>query len=266
VAAGLHIGPGDLALRDGDRGFRLVWPGFDLARGQAVALTGPSGSGKTLLLELLGLLRRPRPGLIYRCDVAPGGDLAGLWAGGPRGVALARMRGRLFGFVPQSGGLLPFLDVAENVALTQRVTGREDGALVRALIDRLGLGPVAGLRPGALSIGQRQRVAVARALAHRPPFVIADEPTGALDPASADGVLELLLEVAAGQGSGVILSSHDLDRIGRFGIARMALSVSVGAGGEVVSRLATGTGPESAEPGASPRTPGVFPARGRGRC
>jgi putative ABC transport system ATP-binding protein len=267
------MGPGDLALRDGDRGFRLVWPGFDLAPGQALALTGPSGSGKTLLLEVLGLLRRPDPGLVYRWDGGggEGGDLAGLWARGPRDPALARARGRLFGFVPQSGGLLPFLTVAENVALPQRITGRPDSAHVGMLIDRLGLGPVAGLRPAALSIGQRQRVAVARALAHRPPFVIADEPTGALDPASADGVLALLLEVAAGQGGAVILSSHDLDRLGRFGIARMVLSVGAGSGGEVVSRLAAGIRTEAgaverAEPGASPRTPGVFPARGRGGC
>ncbi len=240
MSGALRLGAGGCDLRDGDRLFRLEWGRLELRAGQAVALTGPSGSGKTLLLEILGLLRPPGPGGgSYEWQDADGvrRDLAGMWAAGPRSRALARMRGQLFGFVPQTGGLMPFLTVAENVALSQRVAGRADPGWCRALVARLGLEGVAGLRPGALSIGQRQRVAVARALAHRPPFVIADEPTGALDPESADRVLELLLEIAGAQGCGVILSSHDLDRIGAFGIARLSLSVAAGPGGEVVSRL-----------------------------
>lgn len=239
MAAGLDIGPGHYELRDGDRVFRLEWPGFVLAPGRSVALTGPSGSGKTLLLELLGLLRAPAPGAEYRWTDAAGAsrDLAALWRRGPRDADLARMRGSLFGFVPQTGGLMPFLTVAENVDLSQRVTARPDRDWRNCLLSRLGLAEVAGLRPGALSIGQRQRTAVARALAHRPPFVVADEPTGALDPDSADRVLELLLETAAGQGTGVILSSHDLDRIGRFGIAAMVLARGQGADGGALSRL-----------------------------
>lgn len=239
MAARLHIGAGAYGLRDGDRAFRLEWDGVDLTGGQAVALTGPSGAGKTLLLEILGLLRPPGPGGAYRWTDGNGGgaDLAGLWRRGPRNRALARMRGQLFGFVPQTGGLLPFLTVAENVALPQRICGCEDEGWCDTLIGRLGLARVSGLRPGALSIGQRQRAAVARALAHRPAFVIADEPTGALDPESADAVLELLLETASDEGSGVILSSHDLDRIARFGIPRLGLTVAMNDDGEVVSKL-----------------------------
>ncbi len=237
MTTALRMGAGGHALRDGNRLFRLVWDEITLTGGQAVALTGPSGSGKTLLLELLGLLRAPSAGVAYEVVNGARHDLAALWRQGARGRALAQMRGGLFGFVPQTGGLMPFLTVTENVALPQRITGRADPAWCADLIDRLGLGPVAGLRPGALSIGQRQRVAVARALAHRPPFVIADEPTGALDPESADRVLTLLLETAAAQGSGVILSSHDLDRIGRFGIPRLTLAVAPGRAGEVISRL-----------------------------
>lgn len=236
---GLHIGAGQYGLRDGDREFRLQWNAFDLTGGEPVALTGASGAGKTLLLELLGLLRAPGPGMVYGWSDAGGQahDLAGLWTRGPRNSALAEMRGRLFGFVPQTGGLMPFLSVAENVALPQRINDCMDADWCATLIDRLGLATVAALRPAALSIGQRQRTAVARALAHRPPFVIADEPTGALDPESADTVLELLLETARDQGCGVILSSHDLDRIARFGIPRLALSVETGVGGAVISRL-----------------------------
>ncbi|AVO37006.1 ABC transporter ATP-binding protein [Pukyongiella litopenaei] len=237
---GLRLDRAQVDLRDGRRRFRLRIDRLELAAGQAVALVGASGSGKTLLLELLGLLRAPGAGTAYGWTDGAGTrhDLAGLWAAGTRSRALAAMRGRLFGFVPQTGGLLPFLSVAENVALPQRVTGRVDAGWCATLIDRLGLADVAALRPGALSIGQRQRCAIARALAHRPPFVIADEPTAALDPDASDRVLALLLEVAAGTGCGVILSSHDVDRLDRFGIARLALETRTGEEGEVTGRIA----------------------------
>lgn len=233
MAGTLELRDATVTLTGADRMFRLRVGALDLVPGQAIALTGASGSGKTLLLELLGLLRAPGPGTRMHWR---GTDLAALWRRGARGAALARRRGALFGFVPQTGGLMPFLTVAENIALPQRVTGRHDAGWARALIQRLGLGDVAGLTPGALSIGQRQRCAIARALAHRPPFVIADEPTAALDPGTADGVLALLLEMAGEGGSGVILSSHDLDRIARFGLTRHALSTKA-KGGTVTAEL-----------------------------
>ncbi|MBK0326924.1 ATP-binding cassette domain-containing protein [Rhodobacteraceae bacterium F11138] len=236
MAVGLDMQDGQVGLRDGDRVFRLQVKALQLEPGQIVALTGASGSGKTLLLELLGLLRRPGSGTRYRSG---GLDLAGLWSGGPRSASLARTRGRLFGFVPQTGGLMPFLNVAENVALTQRVTDRTDRPHMDALLGRLGLRDVVGLRPGALSIGQRQRAAIARALAHRSPFVIADEPTAALDNDSADRVLDLFLDTARQQGTGVILSSHDTARIARFGIPCLHLATRT-EGAQVIARLEDG--------------------------
>lgn len=232
---GLFLNDAEVTLRDGDRVFRLRVDELALEPGRAVALTGASGSGKTLLLELLGLLRKPGAGTRYRWAGPDAIDLGGLWALGVRNADLARVRGRMFGFVPQTGGLLPFLSVAENVALPQRLNACEDAGWCRDLIQTLGLSDVAALLPGALSIGQRQRAAIARALAHRPPFVIADEPTAALDSDSADRVLELLLQTARAHGSGVILSSHDLDRIARFGIPRLQLNTRSEAG-EIVSR------------------------------
>jgi len=234
---GLELTPGGVGSRDatGKGGFRLSVARLDLAPGQVVALTGPSGSGKTLFLEALGLMRRPdslasyvwTPPQATGPDVTDGPDasldLARLWRDGPRSAGLARERGRLFGFVPQTGGLLQFLDVADNIALTQRIAGRPDPALATRLMARLGLAAVARLMPAALSIGQRQRVAIARALAHRPSVVIADEPTAALDPDTADEVLALLLDTAHATGSAVLVSSHDHDRLGRFGIARWHL-------------------------------------------
>lgn len=235
MARGLTLTDGRITLRDGDRAFHLQVDRLEIKPGQAVALTGASGSGKTLLLELLGLLRAPASSTQYRWQ---GEDLAALWRGGPRNANLARRRGALFGFVPQTGALMPFLSVADNIALPQRVTGREDAAWCTGLMERLGLEPLKDMMPGALSIGQRQRVSIARALSHRPPFVIADEPTAALDSASADGVLGLLLAAAAEQESGVILSSHDLDRLARHDIPRLGLTVEA-RNGIVTSRLET---------------------------
>lgn len=236
MTRGLTLSDGRIELRDRDRAFRLQVDRLVLEPGQAIALTGASGSGKTLLLELLGLLRSPGAGTVFSYD---GRDLAALWRSGARNADLARMRGQLFGFVPQAGALMPFLSVADNIALSQRVTGRKDAAWCATLIDRLEIDDVASLMPGALSIGQRQRVAIGRALAHRPPFVIADEPTAALDSDSADVVLDLLLAAAADQNSGVILSSHDTDRIARFDIPRVGL-ITRAQDGVVTSTLEAG--------------------------
>ncbi len=226
---------GQISLSDGDRKFEVHVPELQLETGQALALTGASGSGKTLILEMLGLLRAPQAVNSYCVDDI---DLAALWRDGARNPRLAEMRGRLFGFVPQSGGLLPFLTVADNIALPQRVCEQPDPGWCASLVDRLGLSDQAGQYPASLSIGQRQRTAIARALSHRPRIVIADEPTSALDPTSADEVLALFLDIAAEQGAGVILSSHDLDRMARHGIARRNLEVQ--AGPPVVSRLEAG--------------------------
>lgn len=230
---GLRLTDCVMELGGADRGFRLEIATLDLPPGKALALTGASGSGKTLLLELLGLLRAPGTGTAYSADQL---DLAALWQHGPRHAALAQTRGRVFGFVPQSGGLMPFLTVGENIELTQKVAGRTSSG-VADLMDRLDIAGIARQYPAALSIGQRQRVAIARALAHRPPYIIADEPTAALDPDLADRVLALLLEVAADQGAGVLLSSHDLARMDRFGIPRRVLRAQEVAPGRVLSRL-----------------------------
>jgi putative ABC transport system ATP-binding protein len=235
-APGLRADQLTTELRDADRVFRLDVSNLHLAPGTVVALGGPSGSGKTLLLELLGLLRRPNPPARFSFHSAGGKvtDLAHLWSG--RSAELAATRGRLFGFVPQSGGLLPFLTVAENIRLTQRIAGREEPQWVDSLLETLGLASIRHLRPGALSIGQRQRTAIARALAHRPALILADEPTAALDPDASDTVMRLFLSLAHGTGCGVFLSSHDLDLVDRHGISRLSLVVET-HGNRITSRL-----------------------------
>ena len=213
-----------VSLADQDRRFTLDIPELDLVAGDAIGLTGPSGTGKTLLLETLGLLRRP--GSAHRFEIATDDervDLTGIWS--KTSISPAEIRGSRFGFVPQSGGLLPFLNVAANVALSQKVAGREDPDLCAKLLDRLDIGEIATLFPAALSIGQRQRVAICRALAHRPSFVIADEPTAALDPDAASTAMGLLIDTAALEGAAVMISSHDLNLLDQFNLRRVSLSL-----------------------------------------
>lgn len=232
----LSIGTLSTRLTDADRRFALDVANLDIDSGAVLAVTGASGTGKTLFLELMGLLRAPEPGAAFAWHGPDGTvDLAALWAKGPRNPALARLRGQLFGFVPQTGALVPYLSVTENVTLTQDIAGRRDPARAAQLLDRLGLGGVARLAPAALSIGQRQRVAIARALAHRPAFVIADEPTAALDPEAADAAMDLLLSIATAEGTGIILSSHDLGRLDRLGLPRLNFSARSRVPGDVVA-------------------------------
>lgn len=198
--------------------FALEVPEFDLAAGEALALAGPSGSGKSTLLMMLALAAPP--------DAAEGFDFTGqdirrLWREGRRD-ALAGLRAAKIGVVPQTGGLLPYLSVAGNIALTQRIAGRSDPARVRALAEELGIGAQLGKRPAALSVGQRQRVAIARALAHRPALVLADEPTASVHPELADAVLALLKRECAAAGAALLVATHDPERAARAGYPVLA--------------------------------------------
>jgi lipoprotein-releasing system ATP-binding protein len=179
-----------------------VLDGVDLqvAAGETWAIQGPSGSGKSTLLHLLAALDRPTAGEVWW------GDLA-VHALPTEGAARARA-GRV-GLVFQQHHLLADLSALENVTLPGRVRGRVDVERGRALLDAVGLTPRADARPRTLSGGERLRVAVARALYAGPRVVLADEPTGSLDRASADAVVEVLLRTAAADGAAVVLVTHD---------------------------------------------------------
>jgi putative ABC transport system ATP-binding protein len=169
---------------------------LDLRGGEFVALLGESGVGKSTLLNCIAGLE---PADVGRIEVA-GQDLAALDDDGR-----ARLRRQRIGFVFQAFHVLPHLTVAENVALPLLLLGRPDPQRVASLLDAVGLHGLASRMPAQLSGGQLQRVAIARAVVHAPALILADEPTGNLDPDTAERVLDLLRTQVRGAGAACLL-------------------------------------------------------------
>jgi lipoprotein-releasing system ATP-binding protein len=173
-----------------------------LESGQSIAILGPSGSGKSTLLAILGTLERPTSGYV---------TLAGADPFALPDAELARFRSRHVGFVFQDHHLLPQCTVLENVLvpfLANGKAGRAEVALAQELIGRVGLGERSLHRPAQLSGGERQRAAVARALVRQPELVLADEPTGNLDRATAESIAALLVELQRERDSMLVVVTH----------------------------------------------------------
>jgi lipoprotein-releasing system ATP-binding protein len=188
-----------------------VLRGVDLAvsSGETVAIQGASGTGKSTLLHCLGLLDRPDSGTIHLADQR---------VDHLRGAARSRVRSRRIGFVFQAFHLLPDFSVIENIVMAARVAGLPLGtAQVEAqrLLERVGIADKANKRVTTLSGGERSRVALCRALLNRPAALLADEPTGNLDPATASVVLQTLLDLARDHRASVIIVTHDAAVAGR---------------------------------------------------
>ena len=174
---------------------------LSLTAGTSLALTGESGSGKSTLLYLIGGLDVPDAGHIR----IAGTDIAGLDDPGR-----AALRRGTVGVVFQQFNLIPSLDVAANLAFHARLSGRHDGAWTAHLAERLGLSALLSRFPEQLSGGQQQRVAIGRTLAAKPELVLADEPTGNLDEATGDAVMDLLLELVSETGAGLLMVTHSM--------------------------------------------------------
>jgi len=178
--------------------------------GETVAVVGPSGSGKSTLLNIIGGLEKPTSGGVRLGST----DVVSL-----QGVELASFRAQRVGFVFQEHGLLQQLSAVENVLLPTLALPGDLGAPERALelVERMGLSGRANAFPGQMSGGERQRVAVARALINGASLLLCDEPTGNLDRVTGARVVSLLMELAQQQGATVIMVTHNAEQAARFG-------------------------------------------------
>ena len=203
------------SFSSGKTSFTLIIEEVVLTRGAQVAVVGPSGCGKSTLFGLLSMALQPD---YHQRLIVDGIDAASLWQQG-RIDRLTDLRSRTIGFVPQTACLLPFLTLEQNIALPQQILGRPDRELIRSLARVLDIHDLLRRRPADVSVGERQRAAVARALAHRPRMVLADEPTASVHPAQADEILELLSVNARDLGTALMITTHDKDRAAAAGFA-----------------------------------------------
>ncbi len=181
---------------------------FSVQAGEKVAIIGPSGSGKSTLLSLIGLLDRPSDGKIF---------INGVDTGGLSEAAQASFRNEKIGFIFQSFELISPFTVAENIAAPIDIAGKRVSAEeLSTLTESLGLMARARALPQTLSGGEKQRVAIGRALALKPALILADEPTGSLDRATGERVLSLLLEAVTSVGTTLIIITHDESIAGRM--------------------------------------------------
>jgi lipoprotein-releasing system ATP-binding protein len=186
-----------------------------LQAGEVVALVGPSGAGKSSLLHMAGLLEAPSGGEI---------SIAGQAASRLSDQERTCIRRDMIGFVYQAHHLLPEFDALENVVMPQMIAGksrREAAEEAKRLLTTLGLGRRLTHRPAQLSGGEQQRVAFARSLANNPRILLADEPTGNLDPKTAGGVFEALIAITRAQGVGALIATHNFALAARMDRALM---------------------------------------------
>lgn len=200
--------------------FRLSVPHLDIRAGAALAFVGESGSGKSTVLELLAMVLRPTASERFAFQPRAGGDdtdIAALWEA-DKADQLTALRSRHVGYVLQHGGLLPYLTVRENIRLAPQLLRRPVDEVADRWADRLNITQQLDKLPGALSVGQRQRAAIARALAHEPAVIIADEPTAALDPVNAERIMALMVGLVEEVGVTLIVASHALGLVQRAGL------------------------------------------------
>jgi len=202
----------------GEHGFELTVPELIIRQGEKVALVGFSGCGKSTLLDLLAMILQPDSAGVFafftaqdkRLDVADSWKRKNL-------DGLARARMRYIGYVLQTGGLLPFISVYDNIALSRYGLGLEEQDAVKTVAAKLGIDRHLKKFPAQLSVGERQRVSIARAMAHEPSVVIADEPTASLDPINAEEIMGLFTRLTEEKGVTLVVATHEWDRVEELG-------------------------------------------------
>jgi putative ABC transport system ATP-binding protein len=216
----MHISRG----REG-QAYRVELSSLTLRAGEAIAIVGPSGCGKSTLLEALGLILKPeRVAQFQLLTTDLVGDLA--LRAGRRETQWARLRQHHLGYVPQTGGLLPYLTVKQNIALPASMSGRiTQSSLLDRLIERLKLTTLLNRYPCELSIGERQRVSFARAVAHQPALILADEPTAALDPNLAHELFALIVEIVREFNIAALIVTHEWSIVAESKLRKVVAAV-----------------------------------------
>ena len=246
------------------KGYCLHIRSLRVRRGDRIAVTGPSGCGKSTMLDVLGLALQPDAARVFR--FAPQGeehgtDIMPLWA--HKGLdAMADLRLHHMGYVLQTGGLLPFVNVLENMTLTARMNGlapADARDAVCPLAERLGIAHLLTAMPATLSVGERQRVAIVRALAPRPRLILADEPTAARDALHGARVMEIFLHAVEEQGGTLIMVTHDADFARRGGLREVRFQLEEQEQG-VRAVLDDGTDTTAQNAGNGPAVTAAVPA------
>ncbi len=209
--------------RSSSNSFKLSVRSLSIGTGEKVALVGPSGCGKSTLLDVMAFVSQPTSleSLVFQPSESDHFELAPALLQA-KGDQLGEIRRLFIGYVLQTGGLLPFLTVWRNILIPRRLLGLSDeDEDLRETLDLLGISSHMEKLPSELSVGERQRVAIARALAHRPRVIIADEPTAALDPERSDAVMTHLVQLTELFGTSLIVATHDVERVNRFGMRQL---------------------------------------------
>jgi putative ABC transport system ATP-binding protein len=219
-------------------GFRLLVPSLEIYKGENIALVGHSGCGKSTLLDMLALILHPDQAKQFSIGTNDGEtkNVDQLWHRKKRDQ-LAQIRRLNIGYVLQSGGLLPYLTVRENIELPRRLLNLADDDSISSISKVLGIQRQLDKLPGLLSAGERQRVAFARALSHRPSILLADEPTAALDPITARKIMAVVMELIKGLKITLITSSHDWAHVYKMDLRTLHQEAGVVENGRVYQSL-----------------------------
>lgn len=212
---------------NGEQNFTVHLPQLHLAQGNILAIKGASGCGKSTLLEMIGLILSPTQ--LDRFQLKENNNWIDIQAliSQQNHTALATLRAEKLGFMLQNGGLLPFLSVAQNIALPLELLAKPlDKQWIDFLCRELNVLHLLDKYPKQLSIGERQRIAFIRSVAHKPLLLLADEPTSALDPHHAEKLFELILKLVSQQNIAVLMVTHDWNLIEKHQLATLNVELS----------------------------------------